>query len=96
MSAMSDLRSTIRSEISNLVAMSCFRPAIRSERSDVVAVGGSTSVSILLKVGASVSLVEGWPCVGREMMTFFSSATAEVMKLRSSESSFLMAINSAA
>jgi len=48
---MSDLRSTIRSEISNLVAMSCFRPAIRSERSDVVAVvGGSTSVSILLKV----------------------------------------------
>ncbi len=96
MSAMSDLRSTIRSEISSLVAISCFRPAMRSERSGVVAVGGSTSVSIWLEVRVSVSLVEGWHCVGRETMTFLSSATAEVMKLRSSESSFLMASSSAA
>ena len=96
MSAISDLRSTIRSEISSLVAMSCLRLAMSSERSGVVAVRGSTSVSILLKVGVSVSLVEGWPCVGRDTMTFLSSATVEVMKLRSSESSFLMASISAA
>jgi len=96
MSARSSLSSTMRLEISSLVAMSCFRSAMRSEIAGVVAVGGSTSVSILFTVGVSVSLGEGWHCVGREMMTFFSSATAEVMKLHSSESSFLMASSSAA
>jgi len=54
MSAISDLRLTIRSEISSLVAMSCLRSAMRFERSGVVAVGGSTSVSILLKVRVSM------------------------------------------
>jgi len=96
MSAISAFRSTMRSVISSLVAMSCFRPAMRSERPGVVADGGSTSVSILLEFGVSVSLGEGWHCVGRETMAFFSSATAEVMKLRNSESSFLMASSSAA
>jgi len=62
MSAMSNLRSTMMSEISSLVAISCFRSAIRSERSGVV--GGSTSVSILLKVGVFVSLVEGSMTLG--------------------------------
>ncbi len=92
MSAMSDLRSTIRSEISSLVAISCFRPAMRSERAGVVAVGCSTSVSILFKVVSSAAEeLALW-----DVIIVFIWSTAEVIRVRNVANSFLMVIISAA
>ncbi len=64
LSAMSDLRSTMRSEISSLVAMSFLRSAMRSVRAGIVVVGGSALISILLEVGVFISLVEGSMTLG--------------------------------
>ena len=89
MSAISDLSSTIRSEISSLVAMLCFRSAMRSERAGVVAVGGSTSsvsVSMLLEAGVTK----------RDAISVFNCSTAVVIKERSELRSVRSDANSAA
>ena len=87
--AISDLSSTIRSEISVLVAMSCLRSAMRSERAGVVAVGGSftaISVSMLLEAGVT----------RRDAISVFNCSTAVVIKERSELRSVLSYANSAA
>jgi len=89
MIAISDLSSTIRSEISILVAMSFFRSAMSSESAGVVAVGGSTSstlVSMLLEAGVA------W----RDAISVFSCSTAVVIKERRELRSVLRDANSAA
>ena len=96
MSAMSDLRLIIRSEISSLVVMSCFRPAMRSERSGVV--GGSTSVSILLEVRVSVLLVEGLTGIDArtDAISLLICSTVLVSRVRSVWISFLSDCSSVA
>jgi len=85
MTAISDLSSMIRVEISSLVAMSFFRPAMRSERSVVVTVGGSTSLCWSASVSISLDIA-AWEDaglgVGKEAMALLNCSTASEMMVR--------------